>query len=161
MLKTLSTKSAKPKKGGIGVDGDSRAGRGQSEIDGSRMDDVKVDGDKVEVDEVGKKVQNLSKSKKTLRSSNFFTPRTKLAFTKLRQAFIKALILHHFDPKHYIRIETDASGYAIGGVLNQLTLDNLSQWHPIAFFLRKMIPPETRYKTHDGELLVIIEAFKT
>ncbi len=24
-----------------------------------------------------------------------------------------------------------------------------------------MIPPETRYETHDGELLAIVEAFKT
>ena len=31
----------------------------------------------------------------------------------------------------------------------------------MAYFSRKMIPAETRYKTHDGELLAIIEAFKT
>ena len=125
MLKTLSTKSAKPRKGRVKVGGDGRAGRGQSKIDGSRMDDVEVDGDEVEVDEVGKKVQNLSKSKKTVRSSDFLTPGAKLAFTELRQAFIKAPILHHFDLERHIRVETDASGYAIGGVLSQLTSDNL------------------------------------
>ena len=31
----------------------------------------------------------------------------------------------------------------------------------MAFFSQKIIPPETRYKTHDGELLAIIETFKT
>ena len=31
----------------------------------------------------------------------------------------------------------------------------------MAFFSYKMIPVETRYKTHDGELLAIVEAFKT
>ena len=31
----------------------------------------------------------------------------------------------------------------------------------MAFFSYKMIPAETRYKTYDGELLAIIEAFKT
>ena len=82
-------------------------------------------------------------------------------FTELRQAFLKAPILHHFDPEHHIWIETDVSGYAIGGVLNQLTLDDLGRWHPVAFFSRKMISAETKYETHDGELLAIVEAFKT
>ena len=43
-------KTAKPRRGGDGVGGSSRARRGRSE-----MDDVEVDGGKVEVDEVGKK----------------------------------------------------------------------------------------------------------
>ena len=74
--------------------------------------------------EVGKKVQNLSKSKKTV-GSDFFTPGAKLAFTKLRQTFVKALILYSFDPKCHIRIKMDILGYAISGVLSQLTLDDL------------------------------------
>ena len=161
MLKTSSIESAEPRKSGVKVGGNGRAGRGRSEIDGSRMDNVEVDGGEVEVDEVGKKVQNLSKSKKTVRSLDFLTLGTKLAFTKLRQAFIKTPILHHFDPERHIRVETDALGYAIGGVLSQLILDNSGRWHPVAFFSRKMIPAETRYETHDGELLAIVEAFKT
>ena len=79
----------------------------------------------------------------------------------MRQTFNEAPILQHFDPKCHIRIETDVSGYAIGGVLSQLTSDNSGRWHPVAFYSRKMIPAETRYKTHDGELLAIVEAFKT
>ena len=34
-------------------------------------------------------------------------------------------------------------------------------WHPVAYFSRKMILAETQYETHDGELLAIVEAFKT
>ncbi len=79
----------------------------------------------------------------------------------MRQTFVKAPILNHFDPERHIRIETDASGYAIGGILSQLTPDNLGQWHPIAFFSRKIIPVETQYETHDKELLAIVKAFKT
>ncbi len=97
--------------------------------------------------------------------------------------FSKALILRHFEPKCHIRIETNASGYVIGGVLNQMTLDHLDQlfsnpvtyinlnpifskseigqWYPIAFFSRKMISAETQYKTHNQELLAIVEVFKT
>ena len=83
-------------------------------------------------------------------------------FTKLRQAFVKAPILHHFDPKHHIQIETDKSGYAIGEVLGPLILKYLGRWYLVAFFFRKMIlAAETRYKTHNGEFLAIVEAFKT
>ena len=92
--------------------------------------------------------------------SNYLTPDAKRAFDQLRQAFTKAPILQHFDPEQYIRVETDASGYAIGGVLSQLTNDS-GRWHPVAYFLRKMILAKTRYKTHNGELLAIVEAFKT
>ena len=34
-------------------------------------------------------------------------------------------------------------------------------WHPVAYFSRKMIFAETRYKAHNGELLAIVEVFKT
>ena len=144
----------RPGEGGVGVRG-SRAGRGGSKLDDGR----KIDGNEVGDDEVGTKVQKLSKSKKT--ESGFLTSGARKAFTKLRQVFIKAPILHHFDPERHIRVETDASGYAIGGVLSQLTSDDSGRWHPVAFFSRKMIPAETRYETHDGELLAIVEAFKT
>ena len=79
----------------------------------------------------------------------------------MRQALVEALILNHFDPERHIQIEMDASGYAIGGILCQLTSDDSGRWHPIAFFSKKMIPVETWYETHDGKLLAIIEAFRT
>ena len=129
MLKTLSTKSAKLRKGRAGVGGDNRARCDRSKIDGSEMDNVKIDDSKVRDNEVGKKgrktskSKNLSKSKKTVKL-DFFTSRAKLAFIKLRQAFLKALIFHHFDLKHHIRIKMERSGYAIDGVFSQLTLDN-------------------------------------
>ena len=89
------------------------------------------------------------------------------------------------DLKCYIRIETNASGYAISRVLSlpafdQMTSDqatlgsklnlakskvltklNLNQYHPVAYFSRKMILTETQYKTHNAELLAIVEVFKT
>ena len=101
---------------------------------------------------------------------SFLTPEARSAFNRLRLAFTEAPILRHFDPECHIWIETDASGYAIGDVLSQLasgtsldgvvTKTNLGQWHPVVFFLRKMISVETWYETHNGELLVIVEAFK-
>ena len=56
--------------------------------------------------------------------SSYLTLDTKRAFDQLRQAFTEAPILQNFDPKQYIRVETDASGYAIGGVLSQLPNDS-------------------------------------
>ena len=130
------------------------------------------------------KSRNLAKSdKKSLKcgnSTNFdtmedgpkiLTPNTKIAFNRLWLAFIEALILRHFDSKYYIWIETDVLDYAIGGVLSQLasktrpdgivTKIDLSQWHPVASFSRKIILTEIRYETYDGELLAIVKAFKT
>ena len=144
MLKTSSTESAEPRKGIVGVGGGSRAGRDRGGIDRSEINNVEVDGGEDEVDEVGKKARktskskNLSKSQKTV-GSDFSTPEAKLAFTKLRQAFIKAPILHHFNPERHIQIETDVSSYAIDKVLNQLTSDDLGRWHLVAFFSHKMI----------------------
>ena len=77
-------KTAEPKKGGDEIGGGSKTGRA-----GSEMDNVEVDGDEVEVDKIGKKVRNFSKSKNLSKSkkivgSDFLTPKAKLAFTELR-----------------------------------------------------------------------------
>ena len=55
---------------------------------------------------------------------NFLTPDANKAFNYLWLAFIKALILRHFDLKSHIQIETNASGYAIGRVSSELNLDS-------------------------------------
>ena len=86
-------------------------------------------------DRANETVVNSSKNNKSRNSTrvsniratgepNFLTPNAKKTFNHLRLAFIKAPILRHFDLESYIRIETDASGYAISGVLSQLNLDS-------------------------------------
>ena len=64
----------------------------------------------------------------------FLISKARLAFTKLKQAFVKVLIFNYFDSECHIQIETNASGYVIGWSLSQLTLDDLGQWHLVAFF---------------------------
>ena len=77
------------------------------------------------------KSQNLAKSGKSLSKSGnltnfnatedgpkFLTPDARTAFNHLWLAFTEAPILWHFDSKCHIWIETDASGYTIGGVLS-------------------------------------------
>jgi hypothetical protein len=80
------------------------------------------------------------------------------AFKWLKEAFTTATILAHFDPRKRIRVETDASKFAIAAILSQLQEEG--QWKPIAFWSRKLIPAETRYETHDQELLAIVAAFR-
>ena len=59
-------------------------------------------------------------------ATGYLTSEAKEVFTQLRQVFTKASILQHFDPEYHIQIETDASGYAISGVLGQLNFDWIS-----------------------------------
>ena len=121
MLKTPSTKSTEPRKGGVRVGGNRRAECDGSELNGNGMNNVEVDGNKIGDNEVRKRgrktSKNLSKSKKTI-GSDFFIPKARLAFTKLKQAFVKALILYHFDLECHIQVETDVLGYAISGVFS-------------------------------------------
>ena len=49
------------------------------------------------------------------------------------------------------------SGTNLNGVVIKT---DLSQWHLVAFFLRKIIPAETQYNTFDDKLLAIVKAFK-
>ena len=53
------------------------------------------------------------------------------------------------------RVETDASGHVIGGVLSQ---EQEGKWKPIAFLSRIMQPAEQNYEICDKELLAIVEA---
>lgn len=74
---------------------------------------------------------------------DFFTSKFRPDFTKLSQVFIKVSIIHNFKLKYYIYIIINVFGYVIDKVFNPLTLDNLSQWHLVVFFSKKMIPVET------------------
>ena len=66
--------------------------------------------------------ETVKRSPLTSKNSNgaisYLTPKARLTFTKLRKTFTKAPIPRHFDPKCHIRIETNALGYVIGGVLS-------------------------------------------
>ncbi|SPC62440.1 related to retrotransposon nucleocapsid protein [Ustilago sp. UG-2017b] len=75
------------------------------------------------------------------------------AFHKLIQAFMTAGVLRHFDYHLPTRLETDASNFAIAGVLKQ---EHDGRWHPVAFYSRKMSAAEKNYEIHDKELLAVV-----
>lgn len=55
-------------------------------------------------------------------------------------------------------VETDASDFALGGVLSQY--DKNQHLHPVAFFSRQLTSAERNYEIYDRELLAIHESFK-
>ncbi|KAJ1044136.1 hypothetical protein NDA10_001847 [Ustilago hordei] len=75
------------------------------------------------------------------------------AFHQLIQAFTSAGVLQHFDYHLPTRLETDASDFAIAGVLKQ---EHEGRWHPVAFYSRKMSSAEKNYEIHDKELLAVV-----
>ena len=94
----------------------------------------------------------------------YFPDKAKEAFAALRNAFTEAPVLVHFSPDRPIRVETDASGLALAAILLQLVSEGgiaaTPQWHPVAYWSRKMHDVETRYETHDQELLAIVASFE-
>jgi len=79
------------------------------------------------------------------------------AFQTLKTAFTTAPILQHFQPGLPIVIETDASDYALAGILSHMIEGKL---YPVAFYCRKLSDPELNYEIYDKEMLAIVEAFK-
>jgi hypothetical protein len=80
------------------------------------------------------------------------------AFETLKSMFTTAPILAHPDPSRPFVVETDASDYALGGVLSQY--DDKRQLLPVAFYSRQLLAAERNYEIYDKELLAIHECFK-
>ena len=80
------------------------------------------------------------------------------AFKQMKDAIAASPVLILPDPKLPFVIHTDASGFAIGAVLQQ---DHGKGLQPVAFLSKKMLDAETRYPVHEQELLAIIHALKS
>ncbi len=74
----------------------------------------------------------LRDSVKDVKMSSFiWSSEAKSAFNQLRDVFIRAFILRHFDLERHICIEIDTFNYAVASILSQS--DDEDQWHLIAF----------------------------
>ncbi len=63
------------------------------------------------------------------------TPEAQRALDILKKRFTEAPMLRHYDPALPTQLETNASGYAVSGILSQLFgAGTDAKWHPIAFF---------------------------
>ncbi|PHT78431.1 hypothetical protein T459_16483 [Capsicum annuum] len=76
------------------------------------------------------------------------------AFDNLKAAIIKEPVLALPDFTKLFEVQTDASDFAIGGVLMQ-------EGHPIAFESRKLNEAERRYTVHEKEMTAIVHCLRT
>jgi hypothetical protein len=79
------------------------------------------------------------------------------AFQQLKEAFVQAPVLAQFDPDDDTVLETDSSGYCLGGVLSQFKNGIL---RPVAYYSKKLQPAECNYPIYDKELLAIIRCLE-
>ena len=87
-----------------------------------------------------------------------FTNECCSTFNLLKKAFTSTLILTHWVPNAPLVVKTNASDYAITGILSIIST-NSEHW-PVAYYLWTLSTPELNYDTHDKELLAIFKAFK-
>ena len=81
--------------------------------------------------------------------------RQQVAFVELKRALQSTPVLALPDPTLPFVVNCDASGYAVGAVLQQ---DRGSGLQPVAFLSKKLTGAESRYPVHEQELLAIITA---
>ena len=81
------------------------------------------------------------------------------AFDELRTALLDAPVLKIADVEKPFRVETDASDFALAGVLLQKE-DNGENWQPVAYASRKLCPAEKNYTAAERETLAVVHALK-
>ena len=87
-----------------------------------------------------------------------WTAREGEAFQGLKDAICSAPTLAIADPNLPYTIHTDASDYALGGILLQ---QHGKIWRPVAFHSRKLNPHERNYGISDKEALAIVDCLRT
>ena len=76
---------------------------------------------------------------------------------QLKAALASAPVLVTPDNSKPYVVHTDASGYAVGATLSQMTERGLQ---PVAFMAKKMNAAQRNYPVHEWELLAVMEALK-
>ena len=84
--------------------------------------------------------------------------REERVFRELKGRFTKKPVLAAPDINKKMRIEVDASDYAMGGVLSMECKDGL--WRLVAFLSKSLNETERNYKIHDKEMLAIIRGLE-
>ena len=81
------------------------------------------------------------------------------AFGELKKKFMQEPVLAALDLDKKMRMEVDASDYAIGGVLSMEGEDG--RWRPVAFLSKSLNKTERNYEIHDKEMLAIIRGLES
>ena len=91
--------------------------------------------------------------------SPFWKDTQETAFTRLKKALTETPVLAHPDWEKSFVLETDASNYAVSGVLMQVQHDNKLDKEvlkPIAYFSRKLNKAQRSYDAPSRECLAIV-----
>ena len=80
------------------------------------------------------------------------------AFEELKKKFMTELVLVMPDLDREMRVEADASDFAIGGVLLMKCEDK--KWRPVAYILKLLNEAERNYEIHNKEILAIIQCLE-
>ncbi|GFW68303.1 transposon Tf2-6 polyprotein [Trichonephila clavipes] len=86
-----------------------------------------------------------------------WTEEAENSFTAAKTALTDATLLKHPIPGATLSVWTDASNFAIGSSLMQLSNSN---WEPIAFLSLKLSKTQQNWSTYDRELLEIYTSIK-
>ena len=78
-------------------------------------------------------------------------------FKQLINAFISALVLHHYNWQCKLHMKTDVSRIVYADILSQQWKN---KWHLIAYFSRKFSSSELNYSVYDKKLMTIVMSFK-
>ena len=79
-------------------------------------------------------------------------------FIQFKNVFTTVSLLMHYDSELKNWMKTDASEHAVTEIYTQLQTSE--QWHSVVYWLQKLSSMKNNYKTHNLELLVIVETFK-
>ena len=86
-----------------------------------------------------------------------WSPEAQHAVDEVIAALQQAPSLSVWDSRRKARVTTDASLVGVGALLEQLDPSD-SQWKPVAYWSRKLLPPQTRYHATDREWLAVVMA---
>ena len=94
----------------------------------------------------------------SLNANNWETsPEIEQVQKQLVTVFTTAPVLRYFDPEIPAIVETDASDFALGGILAQ---HHKGRLHPITFHSRKFNEAEINHDMANKELQAIVDCFK-
>ena len=79
-------------------------------------------------------------------------------FEQLKQVFTSRLLLVALDIDKEFRVETDASNFAIGGVLSIKCEDN--KWRLVAYISKLLNETKRNYEIYDKEMLAVIRCLE-
>ena len=79
-----------------------------------------------------------------------FTGEAEKAYDAAKLALVNSVMIAHPRDNAWTALVTDASGAAVGAVLQQC-IDNV--WRPLGYFSKMLTPAQQKYATFDRELL--------